>query len=260
MDENNLLLIAGGGKFGKKAIIYGKKNGFKNILVDNNPNCIPSKLITVKVKKTTDLQDFLAKANKGDLLFLNNDISIIYEILKEISPNLIIPVVPVHLLAKLIELKLQENLIELKVNEIITKKTASEINEEILLYSIPEKGVIYLSYAKEGEICPDNCIGPEKFCPTFKREKPVTITQYLKNYFEIKDIIKIEKKQQRIAVVLESKQLKAGLGGLRGKDILKIFESLQNNLDFLTKKTFNLTIATTCNCHGVVNFFKTSKS
>jgi len=51
-------------------------------------------------------------------------------------------------------------------------------------------------------------------------------------------------------------QLQAGLGGLRGKDIREILERIKVNLKLLNTQKLNLTIATTCNCHGVINFYK----
>lgn len=38
--------------------------------------------------------------------------------------------------------------------------------------------MLFFSYAREGEICPDGCPGPRDCCPTFGREKPKTITEY----------------------------------------------------------------------------------
>ena len=122
-----------------------------------------------------------------------------------------------------------------------------------------EKGVVYLSYAKIDEICPDNCPGPISYCPTFQRKKPVTITEYLKNYYGTINSVNIKKdKITEIVIINESYQLMPGLGGLKGEDIQNSLKILRENLDILNKQEFNIIIATTCNCHGVINFYKSS--
>ncbi|MHA1527324.1 MAG: hypothetical protein ACTSQD_09845 [Promethearchaeota archaeon] len=47
-----------------------------------------------------------------------------------------------------------------------------------------------------------------------------------------------------------------GLGGLKGNDIRDILKVLRDNMDFLSHQKFDMVIATTCNCHGVINFYK----
>ena len=115
----------------------------------------------------------------------------------------------------------------------------------------------YLSYAKIDEICPDNCSGPISYCPNFKREKPQTITQYLKSYYGTSNSISIKKEEvSEVTIIIESYQLLPGLGGLKGNDIQNILKFLRDNMDFLSSRKFNMIIATTCNCHGVINFYK----
>ena len=200
----------------------------------------------------------------GQVFLLIYDISIIYELILKFKPEYIIPVIPIHLSALITEEflheKAQVNLTSDKDSTIIF---VTNVREELLLTYNLENGVAYLSYAKIDEICPDNCNGPENFCPNFNREKPITITKYLKHFYKVDDIIRLEDDDKneifKVIIVIESKQLMPGLGGIEGKDITHVFKTLENNIDLFLNKSYYVIIATTCNCHGVINFYENSK-
>ena len=254
---SNLIIIAGGGKFGEKAVLFARKKNFSAILIDKDFNCYASKFIDEKLDINTlqnlDVNYFKAKK----IYFLNTDISIILELIEKFKPYYIIPVIPIHLLAEIIKLFFSKNYIRLNSDDTSTEAFFIKADKNIILNYIKEKAVVYLSYAKVNEICPDNCSGPLKYCPNFKREKPISISSYLKNYFEAKDVIKIIKKDFiKIMILAESYQLMPGLGGLKGKHIKMIIDTLNKSINSLLKVSFKCIIATTCNCHGVINFFE----
>lgn len=253
--ENKFLIIVGGGKFGKKALDFATKSKFKTILIDINPNCFCTKYTD---KKLDDIDDFNFKElSSGKSYFLNDDVKIIYRLMPLLNPEYVIPVVPIHLMANLVITLLNENAIKLSPNKKLAEYLRLKGNKELILSNNIEQGVIYFSHAKIDEICPDNCAGPLNYCPNFKREKDITITQYLKDFYHSNEIFKIEKTDVvNITVILESWQLSAGLGGLKGKDIDIILKELKSNLELLKTQKFNVIIATTCNCHGVLNLFK----
>jgi len=251
------VIIAGGGKFGLKAIDFIKKNNFKTVLIDSNPNCFAAEFAS---KKFDNLEDFnlnLKDLKDGEIFFLNKDILIVLDLIEKLNPTYIIPVVPIHLMASFISSFLLRFSINLTPNNNLTKNLLENIDPELLLNQMNEEGVIYLSYAKIDEICPDNCSGPISYCPNFKREKPRTITQYLKSYFRTSNSVNIRKEEiSEIIIINESYQLMPGLGGLNGNDIQNILKILRDNMDFLSHQKIDMTIATTCNCHGVINFYK----
>lgn len=252
------LIIAGGGKFGKKALGFAKKNKYKTILIDKNPTCFCSSYATRKFETLGDFYSKIEEIEAGEVFFLIHDISIIYEFLVKFEPTYFIPVIPIHLSALIINNFLREKInINLTPNEDITIKFVSSTNKELLLTHSLEEGVAYLSYAKIDEVCPDNCFGPENFCPNFNREKPITITKYLQNYFEINNGFRIlEQDIIKINLIIESIQLIPGLGGLKGDDLNDIFKKLEEKFDAISTQKFSLIIATACNCHGVINFYK----
>jgi hypothetical protein len=253
--DTKFLIIVGGGKFGKKALDYAKKNKYTTILIDINPDCYCAK----HADKTLDYIDDLngQDLTPNCLYFLNRDVDIIHELIPLLNPEYVIPVVPIHLMASLVNSFLNENSIKLNPNNKLAEILILRGNRELILSHDTEQGVIYLSHAKIDEICPDNCAGPLYYCPNFKREKDITITQYLKDFYHCNKIISVEKNEIiNITIIIESEQLEAGLGGLRAKDISLILKELKHDLNLINIQKYNVIIATTCNCHGVINFYR----
>lgn len=189
-------------------------------------------------------------------------------------PEYIIPAVPCHvvayMLADLLEFpKPEERAREIRRNSLVCelsirpedsglisffKDIEASFPEDVIAGRYPEQGMLFFSYARKGEICPDGCPGPRESCPTFGRKKPKTITEYTS-----------ELRRTIPGWVFESHQMKPGIGGLKGielkKNLLEILEfirRLQENknvkeLERIENRTFF--IATTCTCHGVLNLF-----
>lgn len=256
--QNNFLIIAGGGKFGKIALNFAIKNNYIAIIIDINPNCQVSKFSNKTFKDFKEFKSKIKELNNGDICFLNQDVSIILELIMYLKPEYVIPVVPIHLMASIINsFLINNNLISLIPNKNLTEDFINNANPNLILNSNLEQGIVYLSYAKINEICPDNCSGPLNYCPNFKRDKPMTITSYLRDYFNVLNIVNVELNEfYNIFIISESYQLMPGLGGLKGKDINFIFEKLNKNLNVLLNQKCNVIVATTCNCHGVINFYK----
>ena len=251
------VFIAGGGKFGLKAIDFIKENKFRTVLIDSDPNCFAAKFTSKKFDTLEDLNLHIKDLKDGEIYFLNTDVLIVLDLIEELNPKYIIPVVPIHLMASFITSFLLRSSIVLTPNNNLTEDFLEHIDPELLLNQMNEEGVGYLSYAKIDEICPDNCSGPISYCPNFKREKPQTITQYLKSYFGTSNSVNIRKEEiSEIIIINESYQLMPGLGGLKGNDFQNILKVLRNNMDLLSHQKFDMIIATTCNCHGVINFYK----
>ncbi|TFG28299.1 MAG: hypothetical protein EU532_05515 [Promethearchaeota archaeon] len=254
------LIVAGGGKFGKKALEFGIKNNYKIILIDNDPNCICASDADYKFDNLNDFYSRINDVKAGKIVFLISDVSIITDLFLKLNPEYIIPVIPIHLLAYIISDFLKQ---KKALNLISDSKSAfnfiEKANSKLILSYNLDQGVVYLSYCKIDEICPDNCVGPEKYCPNFKREKPVTITKYLQNYYQLTNHFRfIEDKSLTVIIIGESYQLMGGLGGLKGSEIYNSLKKLENILDTFSNRKYTLIIATTCNCHGVINFYKQS--
>ncbi len=132
------------------------------------------------------------------------------------------------------------------------ESVAASFPENVLAGKYPEHGVLFFSYARPGEICPDGCPGPEGYCPNFGREKPKTITEYAEDLAPAFQ-----------GWIFESCQMKPGIGGIRGSDlkanlleitgfVKELLENTEKGSGQAPEKRFFF-VATTCTCHGVLN-------
>lgn len=125
---------------------------------------------------------------------------------------------------------------------------------DVIAGSYPKQGMLFFSYAREGEICPQGCPGPRESCPTFGRKKPKTITEYTRGLIHTIP-----------GWVFESHQMKPGIGGLKGIELKK---NLLETLEFIKILQKNKSVKgferidnriffidTTCTCHGVLSLF-----
>lgn len=134
------------------------------------------------------------------------------------------------------------------------EKLEASFPENVIAGRYPEYGMLFLSYAREGEICPDGCPGPRDHCPTFGWKKPEAITEYARKLL-----------QHLPGWVFESYQMKPGIGGLKGNElkqnlleILEVLIAFKENRSgerFKNLEDRTFFVATTCTCHGVLNLF-----
>ncbi|MFX1276135.1 MAG: hypothetical protein ACFFBP_06275 [Promethearchaeota archaeon] len=254
------IIIVGGGKFGLKAIEYVKKNKLSAILIDKDPHCQAIQLIEKKYDNFKDFKEEIKHLTNDTVYYIKDEFTIINDLLLSIDVNYIIPVIPIHLMASIISYFLLEKSLDLIVDKENTLDFINNGNPDLILSFKIDQGIVFLSHAKNNESCPDNCMGPPNYCPHFKREKSITITQYLRDYFEIDNYIDInEENPMKIKIIFESYQLKPGLGGLKGIEVKNIFKILNQKLALIMERKSEITIATTCNCHGVINFLKKNK-
>ncbi len=212
--------------------------------------------------------------NESEVYFYKMDLQGIPFLFTFGIPEYIIPAVPCHavayMLADLLEFPKQEGRIrEIQKNSPISELSIGPADSELTLFfetiadvfpediivgRYPKQGMLFFSYAREGEICPDGCPGPREYCPTFGRKKPKTITEYTR---ELRHVL--------CGWVFESHQMKSGIGGLKGMELknnlLEILEFIRSIQDEGSEKEFEklekriFFIATTCTCHGVLNLF-----
>jgi hypothetical protein len=233
------------------------------------------------------------KNEKSEAYFYKMDMNDTPSLFTSGIPEYIIPAVSCHAVAYLLADYLKFFNPELSSNEVPDEKSpvkelfirhedsqlrsffediAAAFPEDVIAGRYPEHGMLFFSYAREGEICPDGCPGPVDRCPTFGRKKPETITEYAGKLVD-----------KLPGWVFESYQMKPGTGGLKGEElkrnlleitefVKKVQENNNGNKDKEKNRTKNITeddygnraekikgraffIATTCTCHGVLNLF-----
>lgn len=274
----NLVIIFGWGKFGHKAFTKFK-NDYNILIIDSttaDAKELESMSITVQnnneIEKIINLYSSQSTNSEYKIYdFILGSISELAKILNKITPKYLVPTAPIHLMAEYVKYIYSDRL---------RKDQGSFESSDILSYLENEKpenmniggappASIYYSYAKADEICSDNCFGPESYCPVFEREKPMTVTEFLREVFpkRIND-----PKLPRLhwnSVVFKSTQLFPGIGGLASNDLVEglsaIEKFLKIGINYSQIKSeednaqFNnagrcLIISTTCNCHGVSTF------
>jgi hypothetical protein len=266
-------LVLGGGKIGTNFMEHARNHRLPLVLVvDNNKNA-PASFGIELIKDANALRKLLEgklrlplKKEISEIYFYCAGLDAVPFILSFGMPEYIVPAIPCHVAAYLVKEYLncigrgKQALREMRItpeDEEMTRffdQFTSHFPENIIAGLYPAQGVVMLSYARQGEICPDGCTGPERFCPNFRREKPKTITNY------VRDV-----RSHTKGWVFESYQMKPGIGAMKGVDmkqnLLEISEYV-NSFDISNGRIDRRAaediffIATTCNCHGVVNLFR----
>ena len=274
-------LVLGGGKVGSSFLRYAKKARFPLVLIiDNDARAMASlsaevmnnreqvvdaiRSLAALQENNTSVHPSSHEAGTGAsarpcIYFHRMDVHDIFSMLVHGLPEFIIPAVPSHAAAALLAAALdfgQGSLVrKLSVNgndeEMMAffESLVSAFPQGIIAGSYPEHGTIFFSYAQPGEICPDNCPGPENYCSTFSRIKPRTITSYVREAALVYP-----------GHVFESYQMKPGIGGVRGVDLRENIVSAMGRVRALKQssqehpglKERSFFIATTCNCHGIM--------
>ena len=148
---------------------------------------------------------------------------------REETADMIIPSLPVHMVAEWLKLK-------------------NSANYEVSAVPLPQHLVarlpnsikngdsqLYISHADF--LCPDNCGEPEYFCTYTGEERAEDMFHILANIDG----------SPYVPLVVRSYQLFPGGGGIYPEDMWNILDRLHN---FMNKP---LLIATACRCHGVVD-------
>ena len=283
-------LVLGGGKIGDSFLRYAKKAGFPfvvvidadanapaslNAIVLNDRRCVIDTIrsMAASQEKDTSQKPSARKETEEKMTsesrtyFHRMDVNDVFSLLAHGLPEFIIPAVTSHAAADIVAdaLDLGQGGLVRKLS--ITKdegkmmaffeSLVSAFPKDIVAGSYPEHGAIFFSYAQPGEICPDNCPGKENYCRTFAREKPRTITSYVREVASIYP-----------GRVFESCQMKPGIGGIKGIDLRQNLVSVMGHVLTLRQtaqehpgiKESSFFIATTCNCHGILTMLQVSDS
>ena len=180
-------------------------------------------------------------------IFLRGSAAELIQCLNRITPVWIIATAPIHLMDSVVQILAEDYLPHIRLTEAKTPTLGGEVPP----FRAHHGSSIYLSYAAPNETCPDNCLGPKKFCPIFEREKQLPLSEWIEknNPSDIK------------LFLFKSIQIAPGLGGIRGRHYFETIRKFHQFLDSekesleskgITDKT--ICIATACNCHGVLDF------
>lgn len=143
----------------------------------------------------------------------------------------IVPAVPVHVVFEWFCARLGEigRVQRLKVPEVVDAQVPNPYRAQT--------GTLYTSFATF--LCPDNCPEPEKVCTSTGRARQGNLFEHLG---------RIELAGAGL-VIVRSLQLAPGVGGYRG-------DYIEEKLLDISRRPGSYLVATSCRCHGVIDFLR----
>ena len=260
-------LVLGGGKIGSDFNRYAKEKSLPFVVIidiDESADASGSSIAVGREELLSLIRNYRESKTSADNVYFHcMDVRDVPLILEAGIPEYIIPAVPTHAVVNMAIDMLgsvcsRPLISDIHIDELDEKRVTYfydlmfTLPEYIVIFNSVSDGIIMFSYAKMGEICPDNCMGSEKYCYNFKREKPETITTYVRKLLP-----------PHIGWVFESCQMKPGIGGIKGVDFKEHMLSLIEHVKRVNEKREKCSsegriffIATTCNCHGVLNLLE----
>jgi hypothetical protein len=237
------VLIMGGGKFGTRALTYFKNKCAKVLVVDLNSNCIASSHVDIEsddIRVYDSLKPGQSAFLAGNAVHLLDEMIICTKI-----PNLIVTSIPGNAIAKVCSIWLSKRGIILEPKKEAIPALLQNIPESLVSFVDQDSASIVVSYMPFGISCKENCFPPDNMCAKTGRPKICSMDKLLE--FAVYDIVDV-------SCILLSRQLTSGLGAIQGKDLI----SKLNRIGQI-KSDSTLALGTACDCHGILNLFKTKK-
>lgn len=210
-------IIIGGGKYGCYAIEYLRQKKKSFVVVDTDPDCLAAKRFKLKPSERI--------AAEGEF-FVHGDLQKALELIDTLKPEYVFPTAPVHIAADLAKIKFKLTPWSEAINAILPKLPAVVVLRA-------GRGKLVVSFNRDHD-CIAKCPMPQ-ICPSSQIKKPCTMTELMR--FASPE-----------AFILISYSMAPGMGALKGSELIEFFDWAK------TKEKF--AVATTCNCHGVLNAFK----
>jgi hypothetical protein len=217
-------LVFGGGKYGVEAVEYLLSRNRSFLVIDIDSKCLVKMNYDLERLSLRDIER-LALIDEGRY-FLEGGVFEALKAIEELKPEHVFPTAPIHLSAALLEEKFKLNPWFEGVDSIL-----SGLPSKVIVGA--GKGSVVVSYNRDRE-CKQNCNAPDR-CPVTGLLKPAPMYKMLE--FAAPS-----------GFIIESHQLKPGIGALKGAE-----------LDLLFKWAYGkekMIVGTACRCHGVITALK----
>ncbi|MDH7508922.1 MAG: hypothetical protein QHH00_05935 [Methanomassiliicoccales archaeon] len=229
------ILCAGGGPFGLRAAEIGKSYGTV-LVVDRDLKCPCAGRADFILDQIHDLDLY----SLGKIQFLVGDASgILLELIRlNKPPDFVIPAIRGHFAAKLALEFLVRNGYEVLPNPGLMANVVKRLPDNLCSQADEKSAVLSLSYMSFHEQCDEMCEYP-LICPKTGLKREISMYEFIsRSLSEVTSSF----------MVLVTRNF-GGLGALTISDI----ESLLKHLSSL-KSGDSFCVATSCECHGIVNF------
>jgi len=210
-------IIIGGGKYGCYAVEHLRQKSKGFVVVDTDPNCLAVRRFGLAASRQSP--------SNGEH-FVQGDLSTVLDLIEKLKPEYVFPTAPVHIAADLAKIKFALDPWTEAINAILPK-----LPEVVVLAA--GKGKLVTSFNRD-KSCVEKCSMPP-ICPSTHMRKPCTMTELIR--FASPD-----------AFILISHSMAPGMGALKGSELLDFFNWARQREKFV--------VATTCDCHGVLDAFQ----
>ncbi len=238
--RDKLIVVAGGGFFGTKAVRLGKDINARVGVIDNRIDCEASKFVDEIIEKE-DIQRTLDIDAGSATLFVCDAVDFLVRLLGITTPDFIFPAMPGNLSGKLIKRQLECEGFVVESKSEVTKKVAKDIPESLIFLCDENMGVIITSYMFKGDMCKIPCDQPTDFCPTTGRLKMGPMHRILA--YATHDKVTLSK-------ILVGRLFGESVGSFEGPEFASFLSDVKR-----LKAPYTLAIGTACDCHGILNLF-----
>ncbi|MCZ2807768.1 MAG: hypothetical protein O2V44_00275 [Candidatus Bathyarchaeota archaeon] len=238
--KNKLIVVAGGGYFGTKALMFGKDVHARVGVIDNRIDCEASRFVD-EIIKEEDIRRVIDIEPGSSTLFISDAVDFLVRLLEVRTPDFIFPAMPGNLAGKLIKRQLECEGLVVKSKSKVTKKVMKDIPKSLISLYDENMGVIITSYMFKGSMCRVPCDQPMDFCPTTGRLKMGPMHQILA--YATHDEVTLSK-------ILVSRVFGESVGSFEGPELASFLSDVKR-----LKAPYTLAIGTACDCHGILNLF-----
>lgn len=247
--DDKLVLIAGGGHFGTKAVILAKDVHAKVVVVDNKIDCEASKFVDKIIKGRYIHKISDVKADSA-ALFVSDAVEFVVRLMMIKSPDYIVPAMQGHFAGKLVKKWLECEGLEVKSTLSVVENVLKGVPQSLILNCDKEMGVIITSYMSKGKLCKVPCDQPMDICPTTGIPKMGPMHRLLAC---------VTHDKVTTSKILVGRTLWGRKGGEVGYFQGSALTTFLSDIKRL-KTPYTLAIGTACDCHGILNFFSVRSS
>jgi len=238
--KNKLVVVAGGGYFGTKAVRVARGMGGRVVAIDSRIDCEASKFVD-GIVEGEDLHGALNVRAGSATLFVCDAVEFLSHIMKATVPDYIVPSVPGHLAGKLVKNWLEREGLVVECGSEAMKDVVDDIPEGLIVHQDEGMGIIITSYMQEGGQCKVPCDQPSDRCKTTGRPKSGPMYRILT--YASHDKVTLSR-------ILFSHNLRGEVGFFEGSELMSFLLDVKR-----LKAPYSLAIGTACGCHGIVNLF-----
>jgi len=243
--KNKLFVVAGGGYFGAKAVMFGKDVHAKVVVVDERFDCEASSFVEAIVREGSIAKAVSVKPGYATL-FVYDAVEFLVRLVGIRSPDYIVPAIPGNLAAKVVKRWLEHKGLVAEGKSHALKDVLKDIPENLVLLCDENAGVIITSYMPNGNLCRIPCDQPVDFCPTTGRGKIGPMHRVLAN---------VVHEKVTLGKIFASHIFRQEFGSFQGSELASFLSDVEK-----LSCPYSLAVGTACKCHGILNLFSVRAS